>query len=76
MNDYGLIENHLQNRMQPVQPRPGFIEQLRQRLTSSSTVSLEPSIKRAPGLVVLLGALVGFCLYSLIKRIISIRSRR
>ncbi len=75
MNDYVLIENHLQNWMQPIQPRPGFIEQLRKRLTSSSPVSLEPKLKRAPGLVVLLGALVGLCLYSLIKWIISIRSR-
>lgn len=76
MSDYeALIENRLQDWMRPVQPRPGFIEQLRSRLARSSPISLEPKIKRTPGLVVLSGALIGICVYSLIKWLISTRIR-
>lgn len=62
------IESKLYNELRAVQPRPGFISQLRGRLISPSTTVIERPEPHAPALMILSGALLGITLYWLIRQ--------
>ncbi len=64
------IENHLFERLKPIQPRPEFVDHLRYRLENPPSTVVEPPSWKT-GILILATSLVGgFILFALGRKLI------